>query len=233
MPSKHHKKHKKDHHAATDHHAAKNHNNAAVVRAAAAVAATQALVDRAKVDVKDGTCKLMNDTVAKTVESIWKTAFPSASILPVIGMPSTGNGVMTLIHGMDLGDSKIPMPLLKINGLISKSALANNALYSVECSGGGGGNPSVYLNLYEIMLPDIPGTNGAKSTAQIYINELAKAGLDVTAAHYHWTGAGVFPNDKGVTAVHHMGIDIDPIDFSDRTIAALRVAMAEIMRRAQ
>lgn len=101
---------------------------------------------------------VVTDSLAKQVESIWKTFSPDASLLPVIGLPSNANGVATLTHGMS------GMPPMKINGLVSRSPLANNALYSFESVDG------YYLNLYEIMIPDIPGGPGEISTAQIYID---------------------------------------------------------------
>lgn len=184
--------------------------------------------NRDVVDVKtmpdDGTCKLMNDTIAKQVEAVWKQAFKVATMLPVLGVPSTANGVMTLTHGMDTNDG-MTMPMMSINGLVSKSPLANNALFSAECVDG------KYLNLYEIMLPDMSSSDGSPSSSQIYINELGKQGLDVTATHYHWLGAKIYDNDRGVTAVHHMKVGMNPIEFSNRTIAALNVVMKVITDR--
>src|ERR1700722_17637855 len=70
-------------------------------------------------------------------------AFPDAMLFPKIGLPSN-NGFLLLTHTDGSGN------LLKINGLSSKSPLSNNAFYSAECSNG------QYLNLYTIMIPDIP-----------------------------------------------------------------------------
>jgi hypothetical protein len=53
---------------------------------------------------------ILDDCLAKEIEKEWKSAFPDASILPVIGYPSK-SGVLTLTHGMQ------HMPLMKINGL--------------------------------------------------------------------------------------------------------------------
>lgn len=72
--------------------------------------------------------------------------------------------MISLIHKMGVGY------LMKINGQPSKLPLANNALYSVECS------KNKFLNLYEIMIPDIPGN---ESTAEIYVNALYNQGFDV------------------------------------------------------
>jgi hypothetical protein len=108
---------------------------------------------------------------------------------------------------------------------VCNSPLCNNALFSSECSG------DKYINLYEVLIPDIPGTNGALSTAQIYVNALAAQGLDVAGFHFHWTGSTVLANDKLVAAVHHQKINMDPLTFSMKTIAALNDVMEVISRR--
>src|SRR5579885_1854067 len=117
-------------------------------------------------------CK-MNDKLATKIQNYWKKYFPDALILPIIGFPSNSGGVMTLTHTMG-------GPQMSIDGLISKSPLANNALYSVECS------DNKYLNLYEIMIPDIPGFKGEPSTAEVYVKALGDCGLDVAGVHFHW-----------------------------------------------
>jgi hypothetical protein len=156
----------------------------------------------------------LTDNYAKTLETEWKRAFPDASILPVIGLPSyKGSGVVTITHTM--GDNN----LLKINGLPSHSPLANNALYSSELSNG------IYLNLYEIMIPDIPGTNGQPSSAERYVAALRDNGLNVAGVHFHWFGATLGGGDRGVIAIHHQGEGMNPIEFTRRTINALRTVM--------
>jgi hypothetical protein len=74
------------------------------------------------------------------------------------------------------------------------------------------------------MLPDIPGKCGELSTTQIYVNALAKYGLDVNGFHFHWTGAKIYDNDHGVLAIHHTATGMDPIDFTRRTILAIKKA---------
>ena len=162
---------------------------------------------------------IVDDAVAKAVEAQWKKAFGDATLLPVIGLPSNASGVGTLTHTM--GDGR----LMSINGLPSKSALSNNALYSFECSEGH------YLNLYEIMVPDIPGKNGEDSTAEYYVKLLAKYGLSVAGVHFHWWGQNVIKGNTLVAAVHHQGIDISPEDFSRKTIKAIQKTMALIDKR--
>lgn len=151
-----------------------------------------------------------NDNDAKILENEWKKYFPDATVLPVIGYPSNSKGVITITHSM--GDGK----LMRINGLISRSPLANNALFSSEISGG------KYLNLYEIMIPDIPGVNGNPSSAERYVATLRDNGLDIAGVHFHWFGSTVVPNDKGVTAVHHQKIGMDPREFIRRTALAIK-----------
>lgn len=155
-------------------------------------------------------CRL-TDADANQIVSLWKQSFTDAAILPVIGYPSNSNGVVTITH--TVGHK------MSINGLVSNSPLANNALYSSECTG------NKFLNMYEIMLPDIPGTNGSPSTVQIYTRELARQGLDVAGVHFHWWGSNVAPGNTLVAAIHHQNIGMTPMEFSQRTLNALEVAM--------
>lgn len=172
------------------------------------------------------TCPL-DDNAARQILAVWKQAFPDASILPVIGYPSNSGGVVTITHTMGDGHR------MSINGLQSKSPLANNALYSAECVNG------KFLNLYEIMIPDVPGVNGSGaspgssqiSSSELYVKTLAANGLDVAGVHVHWLGATIFPNDKGVTAVHHQSTSLDPLEFSRATINAIQVAMNALRSR--
>lgn len=166
---------------------------------------------------------IVDDKLALEIEALWKAAIPSATLLPVIGLPSNADGVLTLTHRH--GDD-----LLKINGLPSKSPLSNNALYSAEVSKG------KYINLYEVLLPDIPGEHGEPSTAEIYAHLLSKAGLSVAGVHFHWWGNYIFNQngeriDRGVAAIHHQGIGIHPIEFSIKTIKALKKVFKIIERR--
>ena len=162
----------------------------------------------------------MNDTIAKNNQSKWKELFPSATLLPEIGFPDKGgNGVMTLTHSLNTND--FSMSNLTINGLESKSPLANNALFSSECSG------NKYLNLYEVMLPDLPGENGARSTVQIYIDTLAKSGIQVSASHYHWTGVG----SPFMLAIHSYNIGMSPNEFTELTLRALEKTINVIEKR--
>lgn len=161
----------------------------------------------------------VTDELALEIQGVWQRAFPSASLLPVIGLPSNAEGVATLTHGGG--------HTMKINGLPSKSALANNALYSFECSEG------VYVNLYEIMLPDIPGQHGEPSTVEYYTKLLNKYGLSVSSSHYHWWGSFVLPEATLIAAVHHQTTnnEITPLEFSRRTIQALKKTIKLIEER--
>jgi hypothetical protein len=166
---------------------------------------------------------VIDDNRANQLLDVWQQAFSDAAILVP---PSKGNGVVTITHTDGSGNN------LKINGLPSKSPLSNNALYSAECTQG------KYLNLYEIMLPDIPGENGEDSTAQFYVNQLSAQGLSVAGVHFHWWGSNVFDQngnriDRGVTAVHHQNVGMHPIEFSQRTITALKPALQLIDQRSQ
>lgn len=162
---------------------------------------------------------VVDDSLALQVEALWKKAFPDATLLPVVGLPSNNKGVLTLVHSDGSGQ------MLKINGLESKSFLSNNALYSAECS------QNKFINLYEVMLPEIPGLNGEESTSQFYTNQLRDKGLTVAGTHFHWFGSSIAPVslkriDRGITAVHHQSTtNLDPLEFSRLTIEALQATM--------
>lgn len=162
---------------------------------------------------------------ATNILSVWIQSFPFSAIIPVIGFPENANGAVTITHDLRMASNEPAMPL-NINGLDSFSPLSTNALYSTECRNG------KFINLYEAMIPDIPGTNGEPSTAQIYVNALRDLGMDVAGFHFHWTGATHLPEDKGVFAIHHQTTgDMSPIDFSNRTIAALKTTLLELAAR--
>lgn len=161
----------------------------------------------------------LTDKDAKRIQDLWTSDdFPGVT---AITLPSAANGVFTMAHGMH-------MPLLKINHLVSQSPLSNSALLSNEVAYDSESGQAHYLNLYEAMIPDIPGKNGIISTSQYYINLLHKYGLDVAGVHFHWTGASVFRNDHLVTAVHHQNIGMHPTEFSKLTIKALQKTMVYI-----
>jgi hypothetical protein len=163
----------------------------------------------------------IDDARAQRIVDIWKNyGFSDATLLPVIGFPSKAQGVGTLTH--TTGDGM----LLSINGLVSKSALSNNALQSFECSDG------KYINLYEIMISDYPGKDGRISTVQYYINCLIKSGLSVSASHYHWTGSFMMPGATLIAAIHHQTTgDITPEFFTEATAKCLRKTLDLIEKR--
>lgn len=145
-----------------------------------------------------------DDSYAQSIEQIWKQ-LPAGSILPGFGLPSQGAGVATFTHQMSA-----PLQPMKINGLPSKSALANNALYSFERTG------DKWLNLYEVMLPDIPGINGDLSSNQQFIKMLNDAGIEVAGVHFHWFGT------PATTAIHIQDATMDPRTFSTKMVNVLK-----------
>lgn len=148
----------------------------------------------------------VSDAVCRECEHVFQGLDPKATILPGIGLPSQSNGVCTITHGMP------GMPNLRINGLESHSPLANNALFSAECSDGHS------LNLYEVMVPDTVGaTPGAISSGEAYTQRLRNEGLDVAGTHFHWWGM-----EPQVVAIHHQNVDMHPVDFAQRTVSALQ-----------
>ena len=149
---------------------------------------------------------VMTDCLAKEIECIWKQAYCDATIIPCIGVPSTANCVMTLTHGMGKCAPKI-----KINGLRSLSPLVNHAFDSAEVSG------CKWLNLYQVMIPDIPGKFGCKSSGEIYTEALVKLGISIEGDHYNWKGSCPF-----MLAINSKAIGMNPCEFSKKQIAALK-----------
>src|SRR5690348_5438111 len=70
------------------------------------------------------------DSYARDVENVWKQ-LPGGSLFPPNAVPSRANGVALYTHQMS-----DPLQAMKIGGLPSKSPLANNALYTLEITGG-------------------------------------------------------------------------------------------------
>ena len=159
----------------------------------------------------------LDDNAAIGIVNIWRQLFPDATPLPGIGLPSQNKGVLTLTHSAGLMRGMQPMPPMTINGLPSNSPLANNALASHEVSNGR------WLNLYEIMLPEIPGAGGAPSAVQRYVDGLSAQGVDVAGNHYHWSGgqmAGRFP-----LAIHSQSSTLDPAAFAQAHVNAIKRAL--------
>jgi hypothetical protein len=161
----------------------------------------------------------LTDKRAKEIQRLWRRVFPDASIFPVVGFPSNANGVMTLTHTANTKCFK--MENMRINGLKSNSPLANNALFSTEITDGR------FLNLYEIMLPDLPGKHGKKSTVQYYIDHLQEEGIQVSASHYHWTGVG----SPFMLAIHSYSASMSPECFVKKTIQVLQKTLKLIDER--
>ena len=151
-------------------------------------------------------CPQMTDCLAKEIECIWKQTYCDATIIPCIGMPSTANCVMTLTHSMGKC-----VPKIKLNDLPSLSILVNNAFYSAEVSCG------KWLNLYQVMIPDVPGKCGCKSSGEIYTEALVKLGISIEGDHYNWKGSCPF-----MLAINSKAIGMSPCEFSKKQIVALK-----------
>lgn len=159
-----------------------------------------------------------DDQAALQVLNVWKTMFPDAALLPVIGYPSNNKGVMTLTHTGNI--SGMPsMPPMTINGVSSASPLANNALYSAEPT------PYGFLNLYETMLPDIPGKEGAPSLGSKYKNALQAQGIEVDGDHFHWAGGQMMGHFA--RAIHSKNQGMHPLEFSQRQLQAFMAAFGK------
>ena len=162
----------------------------------------------------------LTDCRAKKIEELWKKEFPDALILPTIGFPEVaGNCVMTLTH--TLNTKCFCMDDLRVNGLRSKSILANNGFFTSEIS------KCQFLNIYQIQLPDIPGECGERSTVQYFIDKLTEYGIQVSASNYHLTGAG----QPFILAVNSYNVGMCPEEFTCKTIKALNKTIDLIKKR--
>jgi hypothetical protein len=157
----------------------------------------------------------LDDKMTEQVANVWKAMFPDAAVLPVVGYPSHGKGVMTIIHSGNVGGMP-QMPLMTINGVSSSSPLANSALYSAELT------PHGYLNLYETMLPDVPGRDGNPSLGSRYKNALQMLGIEVDGDHFHWAGGEMMGHFA--RAIHSKNFGMHPLDFSQRQLRAFMTA---------
>lgn len=151
----------------------------------------------------------MTDALAQQIECTWKTLFCDATIIPTLGMPSCNGGVMVLTHR--LGNC---VPEQKINGLCIKSMLANNSYYSAEVS------DCKWVNLYQGLIPNIPGRCGCKSSSDVYIEALIKFGISVDTNVLLWSGSC-----PGLIQVSSRAIGMEPCEFSSRQVAALRAVL--------
>lgn len=153
---------------------------------------------------------ILTDCLAQQLECLWKQTFCDALILPQIGFPSCGDGVMTLTHTLKNCCKQFP----RINGLCTKSPLANNATYTVEIT------CCRWLNLYSIPLPNVAGTNGCKSSSEVYEEALIKLGISVDKSNLIWKG--ICPS---ILLVSSKAIGMDPCDFTRRQIAAIKIVL--------
>lgn len=153
----------------------------------------------------------MDDCLARKIECMWKKCFCDALILPKIGLPSCGKGVMTLTH--KLGNCSC----LRINGLASKSILMNNSFYSAEVSN------CQWLNVYQIALPNVPGKDGCKSSAEVYTEALVKMGISIGSMSNLVNGA--CPDTLSITST---AIGMDPCEFTKKQISAIKCVLKYI-----
>ncbi|AGO83716.1 hypothetical protein psal_cds_200 [Pandoravirus salinus] len=121
-----------------------------------------------------------------------------------------------------------------LNGLAIRSPLAAaTGTYTAERVDDGARRP--WVHLYRACVPDLPGANGRRSSAQVYVKALEAAGLDVAASASLFTGLA-WTVGRGVHApvrvVTHQNVGLDPIEFARRTLVALGAAERAVRRRA-
>lgn len=147
------------------------------------------------------------------VVSLWSQNFPNVT---VITSPEMGDTSLTLAHGMP------NVTHMHVDGLKMKSPIFTMALYSSEVAIDANG-VSHYAHAYEIMAKNIPSKDGSNSSMEEYTQALWQLGMKVHSDHYHWKTAELSP------VIHHMGVDMTPLDFSRRTITALNRMMQKAM----
>lgn len=140
----------------------------------------------------------------RNILKIWKQAFPNAKVL----VPVENNVVIT--HTLNKNCVKIPSVPVYLNGEIWNHPLVANALYGWQKQG------TVTGNWYEIILVEVPGTDGSISAVQAFRKALYSNGLDVSSDHYHWKGSPV-----QAIALHITSYSLTPEQFSCKLIDAL------------
>lgn len=155
---------------------------------------------------KDGL--IVNDCLIKQIECLWKDAFKDATILPNDCFGSCHDNVLTLTH-----TTNPHLPAFSINGLKTYSPL-NNAFYSAEIS------CHQWINLYQISIPNKAGTEGCKSTTEIYTEALVKLGISVDNEYLPWKGSC-----PAMLRIGSKAIGMDPIQFSRKQIAAVKTIL--------
>ena len=151
---------------------------------------------------------------AQDVVALWKQHFPNVTI---ITSPELGQPYLTLAHGFPGIDH------MDVNGLQMKNPLFTMALASFEVAKSVNGSRH-YAHAYEAMWPNISSPSRESSNMGNYVNNLWKLGMEVHADHYHWKTDMLHP------AIHHMGINMTPLDFSSRTITALLALLNDTER---
>lgn len=121
-----------------------------------------------------------------------------------------------------------------LNGLLVRSPLAApTGTYTAERAANVEGRP--WVHLYRACVPDLPGTSGRRSSAQVYVKALEAAGLDMATNASLFTGL-CWPVGRGLQAqmrvVTHQNVGLDPIEFARRTLVALGAAERAVRRRA-
>ncbi|MHB1774187.1 MAG: hypothetical protein ACYCST_21160 [Acidimicrobiales bacterium] len=113
-------------------------------------------------------------------------------------------------------DYRFDLPHILIDGLKTKSSLANGASFSVEKING------EYFNLHETIIPDIAGKEGKPSLVNIAKTIIENLGLSVNCISTKFRGASMFPGlDNGMCSIKHRGYKMKPRHFILKTIAAL------------
>lgn len=176
-----------------------------------------------------GGCAPITNQQCQALASQFTTALQpyggAALVLPQIGLPEQNAlfpGVCTIAHTVG------PATNARVEGFVSRSPLANVALYSTECAqpAPGTSRPAAWLNFYEAMVPDTPrqpqllGSASQQTSAEIYANTLSRSGLSTAGNHYHWYGM-----EPWMAAIHHQQFGMPPSQFVDLTTRAYAAAV--------
>ena len=159
-------------------------------------------------------CCVIDKCLLNELECLWKQFSHTASA-------DLSKGVILLSHGLPVHFNNT------INGLAVHSPLVSHGLYSVECSEG------KYVNLYEVIIPDIPGAHGHDSTGKIFTKILAKYNIFTDGDHFHWKGHQITKKQTIPDAIHVVKIDLHPVLFTKVIIKALKKVLHVIKARTQ
>ena len=161
--------------------------------------------------------KMSTLTPSQVLEK-WKPYFPDAKIM--VQLPQT----VLISHSFNQNQLGVPFMVMKMNGIAFDHPMLTTAKFGYQQLPGKNGTIG---NWYQTMLPEAEGNAelNEPSALEAYTRALQQNGLYVQGDNYHWKGI-----EPKHLAVHHSAINMDPIEFTRRTFAALEVYSFQVLK---